>query len=383
MDEGEARETTRRMPRRWWLFRLFDAFVEWAPGPAERKGVLIVRIDGIGDMVMFQAAWRATLRLWQGQGPVTLLGCRSWAPLAAQLFPGADFIAIDEHRFDRDPFYRYRVSRDLKRRGFAVAVCDSYLRKPLVADSLIHATEAPLRIVARPHITPKTEMMFAWSLSQCSQIIDTGVYPTHEIVRHFRFVSALAGRNLAPAPPALPWPKPARGDYAVVNIGGNEPGRRWPAESFLALARDLAERGVRVVVVGGAQDRVLKPKMAELATVGLVEDRIGATTVTELADLLAGAALVVSSDTGPAHLALGLGAPTIVLLGGGHFGSFVPYPEGLAPANARFLWVTMPCYHCFWTCIQPHQPGSSFPCVAAIPAAEVRSHALDLLGLTG
>ena len=38
------------------------------------------------------------------------------------------------------------------------------------------------------------------------------------------------------------------------------------------------------------------------------------------------ASAVLSNDSGPAHLSIALGTPTVVVVGGGHFGSFVPYP---------------------------------------------------------
>ena len=39
------------------------------------------------------------------------------------------------------------------------------------------------------------------------------------------------------------------------------------------------------------------------------------------------ASCVISNDTGPAHLSIALSVPTVVIIGGGHFGSFVPYPD--------------------------------------------------------
>ena len=98
-------------------------------------------------------------------------------------------------------------------------------------------------------------------------------------------------------------------------------------------------------------------------------------------DLQQDAELVISSDTGPAHLAIGLGAPTIVIVGGGHFTSFVPYPEALTPPQVRFVWHELPCYHCFWLCTQPHAAGASYPCLDAVSVAQVRDAADELLVL--
>ena len=83
-------------------------------------------------------------------------------------------------------------------------------------------------------------------------------------------------------------------------------------------------------------------------------------------DLIKHATVILTNDTGPAHLGISLGRPTLVLVGGGHFGSFVPYPDEVRPENARFLNVKMDCYHCFWSCPKRSNNRESFPCVAAI-----------------
>ena len=88
-------------------------------------------------------------------------------------------------------------------------------------------------------------------------------------------------------------------------------------------------------------------------------------------DLQQHAELVISSDTGPAHLAIGLGAPTIVIVGGGHFTSFVPYPAALTPPQVRFVWRELPCYHCFWNCTAAARGGRQLPMLAAVSVAQV------------
>jgi len=363
------------LPRRWWLFRPFDLVARLWPVARKRRGVLVVRIDGIGDMVLFHAAFaHLAAALGVPVSEITLLGCDSWAPLAPVLFPGCRFRPFDEHRYDRNPFYRFRVSLWVRRQNFAIATCDMFLRKPLVADSLVYASAAPRKIVTRPYLSPKTERLFRWYLRRC-EIIDTGAYPTHEIIRHFRFLSALAKREIAAVPPRLPWPRrsdpPCASRYAVVNFGGNSPGRRWDPEHFLALAQRLAARGLGVVFVGGPSEIAFKSAMRGALEEGRFLDRIGETSLPEMLDLLQQAALVVSNDTGPAHLAIGLGAPTVVILGGGHFTSFVPYPRNVTPPKVRFVFRERHCFHCFWNCTEPHEQGRSFPCIGAIGETEV------------
>jgi len=253
---------TRRWPRRWWLFRPLDLMARVWPVWREKRGVLVIRMDGIGDMVLFQGAFRHYPEaLGVPRSEITVLGGASWASLAETVYQGCRFRAIDEHAYDRRPLYRFRISLWVRRQGFRAAVCDAYFRKPLVADSLVYVSGAPLRIVAKPYTSPKTQAQFDWHLARVHQVIDTGPYPTHEVVRHFRFVSAIAGRPFRAETPALPWrraPRPLAAPYVVLNLGSNEPGRRWPLAAFLEIAEHLARRGLTIVFTGGRVEAALR-----------------------------------------------------------------------------------------------------------------------------
>jgi ADP-heptose:LPS heptosyltransferase len=375
----QSSEKPRRRARRWFLFYPFDLLARFWPVFGKPRGVLVVRIDGIGDMVLFHPAFAHYAQaLGVAPSDITLLGCQSWAELAPVFFPGIRFHAIDEHAYDRSPLYRFKVSLWLRRQNFAVALLDSFMRKPLVADSLIYVSGAPTRIVAKPYLSPKTQRLFDWYLTRCQRVVDTGPHPTHEIPRHFTFVSALARRSVAPEPPRLPWREnmPAvTQPYAIINFGANEPGRRWPFENFLAVATEIKKRGLAVVFVGGPAEAAYKNRLGGQGFV----DLIGATTLDELLDLLRHAALVVTSETGPAHLAIGLGAPTATILGGGQFGGWMPFPPEAAPPQQRVVYRRMPCYGCLWNCTQPHRRGEAFPCVAAVETGEVINAARELL----
>ncbi|HIN76346.1 MAG TPA: glycosyltransferase family 9 protein, partial [Rhodospirillales bacterium] len=87
----------------------------------------------------------------------------------------------------------------------------------------------------------------------------------------------------------------------------------------------------------------------------------------------------VSNDTGPAHLSIALGTPTVVILGGGHFGSFFPYPDTIALDHVRFIYEKMPCYHCFWRCHKRASKFEVFPCISAVNEERVTDSVLELI----
>jgi ADP-heptose:LPS heptosyltransferase len=376
---------------RWWIF----AFVEWLArlggrGREAPHGLLVIRMDGIGDMVLFRQALDRYAEVFGiDKGDITILGCKAWGDLAEGLFEGFRVHAIHEHRFHKKPLYRFGVARWIYRQNFRTVVLDSFFRKPLMADSLMLAARAPETVACVPWLSRKTNDLFAYSLSRATTLVDTGAYPVHETVRHFRFLTAVAGREIAPERIALDWPQGRLPDglrdapYVVLNFGSNEYGRRWPLPKYLETARWLMDQGYRVVFCGAPNDLAHSHEIrAALPGEGVV-DLIGCTTVPELMAVLKSAAAVLTNDTGPAHLAIALGAPTLVLVGGGHFGSFVPYAEEVRPANARFLNVAMDCYHCFWGCHLRQSDRESFPCVAAIEESAVRQTLGELLRQLG
>jgi len=364
------------MSRHWWLFRLFDLIARHWPVPGKRHGILVVRVDSIANMVLFRRTLDAYADvLGVDRGDITVLGCTSWAPISDTVFADYRRLLIDAHAFTHRPFYRFRMALLVRRLRPALTLCDSYFRRALIADSLVWIAGAPQSVVSLPYITEQARAEFTYYLSQLGPVIDTGLYPTHEIVRHYKFLSALAGREIQPEPPRINWRDvapavAADGPYVVLNPGSNEIGRRWPFANYLDIAGKLLARGLRIVIVG-SDDEHAGDAGTHFAGDPRVIDLAGKLGLREVLDVLKHAAGVISNDTDTAHLAIALGTPTIVIVGGGYFGSSVPYPPAATPTNARFVFEEMPCYHCFWNCRLRTSRFEVFPCVDAVPVETV------------
>jgi len=106
-----------------------------------------------------------------------------------------------------------------------------------------------------------------------------------------------------------------RGRYAVLAPGAlYGPAKRWPAERFATLGRAFEAKGWTPLVCGAATDRPLA--LAVAAAIGSTARTLaGRTTLTLQAALCAGARVVVSNDSGLAHLAAAVGAPTVAVFG--------------------------------------------------------------------
>ena len=100
--------------------------------------------------------------------------------------------------------------------------------------------------------------------------------------------------------------------YACLHPGATRAGNRWPAERFAAVGDRLAAAGHRVVLTGTDGESDVVDTVAR-AMVAPALDACGRTSVGTLAALFAGAGVVVSNDTGAAHLAAAVGAPSVVV----------------------------------------------------------------------
>jgi ADP-heptose:LPS heptosyltransferase len=97
---------------------------------------------------------------------------------------------------------------------------------------------------------------------------------------------------------------------AVLQPGSTDPRRCWPAERFAALGDLLAASGMRVAVNGSATEAGLVAAVAGSMRHPAL-DLAGRLGLGGLCGLLERAALVISNDTGPLHLALALGVPSV------------------------------------------------------------------------
>ncbi|MGB7762959.1 MAG: glycosyltransferase family 9 protein [Bryobacteraceae bacterium] len=121
-------------------------------------------------------------------------------------------------------------------------------------------------------------------------------------------------------------PAAAARPYAVLHPVATAPGKTWRADGFSEVARHIEESGLEAVFIGAAGDD-LRPfsryRMVQGAPLGQVKT------------LLAGAALFVGNDSGPAHMAAAFGIPSVAI-----FGTSDPAIWG--PWRARSEVVTAP-----------------------------------------
>jgi heptosyltransferase-2 len=158
----------------------------------------------------------------------------------------------------------------------------------------------------------------------------------------------------------------------ALNAGAtNSRAKRWPEDRFAALADRLIESlDSRIVFIGAPSERAdaerIIQKMKRRGAINLV----GETGMAELIGALDSCDLIISNDTGPAHIAAALGRPTLTVFGPTN--EFETAPRGARAESVRAEGVE--CARCMHRdCPIDHR------CMTLITPAEIFERALKLL----
>jgi heptosyltransferase-2 len=142
----------------------------------------------------------------------------------------------------------------------------------------------------------------------------------------------------------------------------------WPPESLGRLAARLEAAGIRCLLLGTRDDAQAAAAVTAAAKRPL-PSLVGADTPDLLPHLLSRLAVLVSGDTGVAHLAAAVGTPTVTL-----FGPTDPRLTAPRAERARIIYRGVPCSPCFLqACPIDHV------CLRGIAAEEVEDHVRSLL----
>jgi heptosyltransferase-2 len=295
---------------------------------------LVVQTAFLGDVVLTIPLLEA---LAERYGPVDVVTTPGAAPLIETHPSVRRVIRYDKKRADRGLAGLLRLGRSLRREGYARAYLPHRSWRSAALALLagipdrIGFTDAPARwayTVRRPR--PRT----GHETVRLLHLIEDA--PS---ARPFRLALTEADRGRAGAWLAergIPAP------FVAVAPGSIWGTKKWPYYGELAAAL-----GTAVVVVGGPEDSALSAAVAGAAP-ARCWNAAGALSLRESAALIERAAVLVTNDSAPLHLATGVGTPIVAI-----FGPTVP-AFGFGPLGADDVIVehhAMPCRPC-----SPHGP---------------------------
>lgn len=120
-------------------------------------------------------------------------------------------------------------------------------------------------------------------------------------------------------------------DHVVVNINSEASSRRLTitkAAELIKLLRSSIEP--KIILIGAPKEKeFVDTVLQQINDANNIENLAGKTSLFQLAEVLASAQLMLTTDSGPAHLANALGTHTVVLFGAGKESNTAPYNKSL------------------------------------------------------
>lgn len=292
---------------------------------ADKIGRVVVRgANWVGDAVMTVPALRELRRLLP-RARVTL-ATRAWAE---GIFEGADF--IDDFLVTGETSNRPRAvfaeARRWRARRFDLAVLFPNAFAPALVAAL---ARVPVRLgyatQGRAALLTHRLQVPDWRGQRHEVFYYLNVVA--QLERLLYGTSTVEGRE---PDTRLPAPESsARAAFSLLGELGvddsrplvalcpgstNSRAKRWPAERFAAVADMLHEKlDVNIVLVGASEEADISAEVARLMRVPPVV-LTGKTDLAQTAAVLRAADLLVTNDTGPAHVAAGVGCPVVVIFG--------------------------------------------------------------------
>ena len=273
---------------------------------ARGQRVLVVRPDRIGDLMVTTPVFRAIKQAW----PDAHVGALVRAGVAPLL----------EHNPDVDTIV---IERDQPLGELVSAVREGRW------DVAVHAFVTPRTVLAtwRAGVPERIGPASKWpSLLLTRRIVQQRSHSArHEGDYNLELLAPL-GIKTARVPTRLELTDVERawGQAQLVALGldptrlivaihpgsGNSAGR-WPLRAFAALADRIAASGSQVVLTFGPGEGELEPAMATAMAARAPVIPAGTVTLRQLAAVIASVQLFVSNSTGPLHMAVAMGVPTV------------------------------------------------------------------------
>lgn len=370
------------------LISAFDALIlKLQYSPEDQNSVLIVRLDSIGDFVIWIDAAKSLYNFLKEKNYYVVLLCNSsWVDLATELKLADEIWELNPSSFSGNLFYRYRWIKKIYKAGFKMSIQPSYSRYFLVGDSIIRASNSNERVGSCGDEENISAWFKAWSNSWYTRLIPAKKELMMEFKRNAEFLRGMGISNYKAKISKIP-PKPSikfcylkNLKYVVLGTTASWRGKEWPISKFCMLAKKFGDMGFKVVLIGGRDDvNRIEPFISNFPND--VINAIGKTTLLELVEIMRGASVVITNDTSFVHIAASVNSAVVCILGGGHFGRFLPYDLDMVEDQQQIpipIFDRLPCFGCNWKCVFGYH-YRAFECIKDISVDHVFHEATTLL----
>ena len=317
---------------------------------------LIIKNDGIGDLILASGLIRSIGKLFDGQ--VDLITCSNNREIAEGIEPLRKryYISRNTIRFRKGFIAKMgfivpcindedlQALQPIKNQNYDTIIC---LRRFILQSTLV------LMLMVRGKVKYCAWEFHINNILTLAEKVTRGwehytgsVEVLSELNYNKTFLENVLQTTLT-ATPYLSFCKkqtslPATKRIAL-GLGGSSP--NWPYGNWIELAIRLASAGWNLLLLGGDNVTGLAEHIAK--KVPEVDNRVGQLTWRQTSESLFDCEGYIGNDTGLSHFASLTNKKCVIILGGGTFRRFFPWPRN---SNQHVIYHGLGCFDCSWDC---------------------------------
>jgi ADP-heptose:LPS heptosyltransferase len=318
------------------LYKVVLLAVKLLPARKGHKHLLVIKLDEIGDYMLFRnmLAFFKQSEKYKGYR-ITLLGNEAWKPI----FDVYDKNAVDnviwlaKKKFNKSLSYRFSILKQVRQLRTSDVVNYIFSRSIILDDGFALVATGDEKIAMKGNNANRGKYAINLDSAIYTRVVDPGDEKLFESIRNANFARQILGVQPSPSVRlnVVDAHTYAYAGYFAVFIGaGNKPQRKWPVENFVKCAEFINDKyGLMPIVCGGPPDEPDAAKFIQLYKKEAI-NLAGKTTLPGFIELVSKAKFLLSVDTGPVHMAAAAGCPVVGLYSGMYYGRYAPYPKEAA-----------------------------------------------------
>jgi glycosyltransferase involved in cell wall biosynthesis/ADP-heptose:LPS heptosyltransferase/predicted O-methyltransferase YrrM len=349
--------------------------------PATAHSVLVIRPDSIGDVILFSGVLEHIKAIYPAATLTVMV-----QKMAAELVKACPYvdkvIPFDRKAVEYDRNARNAMIHMLRARRFDVAIYPLYSRETFWDKfTLAVGSSTTIAIDGDDCNQPRHERLL--NNLRYDMLLPAARQLKVETTRNDEFIANLGGRPFESSMPRV-WTNKTHEqkvdslltalsvkDFIAVCPFAQAAMRQWPIHKWVELLENYKDQNI--LFCGPQSNYEDAQEIISLLRQPRVFNVCGKTSLLEMASLIGRSKLCISMESAPAHIAAAVDVPHVVIIGGGHFGRFMPYSD-----KTHLVAKEMSCFKCDWKCERWFWLAD---CISSIEVADVKKAVDVALGV--
>ncbi len=322
-----------------YLFRFFDKIIKsLVRSKGVRKSILIVKVDGIGDYVLFRNFLKAVKDSHKFQDyHITLCGNAIWKSLAENLDKQEvdTFIWVNNKKFIKNIFYRFKIRRKLAYK-YTTVLNPTFSRDFFHDDAICFYPNSDYKLAFNGDCNCQNPQQKAIADKQYTDLLLPEPQYCFEFNRYKKFFEYFFSESVQLYAPQifLSTKNHEVADYLHENVtlifpGSGREFRRWSTKKFAEVGDYLANNyGHQIAIIGAYSEQLLGNEIIQYSKLPAnYTNMAGLYSLYQILFFLKKARLLIANETGIVHIAAAVNLKTLCISNGNHYLRFHPYPE--------------------------------------------------------